>query len=154
MTLSSHDKVLVSGEQGEKKRENETRDSPVGVHVNHSQTLKRRQGLKRERLKVPVQAQVLGRPGGRRPRVVGGLLQVRRWRRRWLWWRRRRVLVLLVRVRVGGGRGRRLAVAAAGRVGVQHLQQEVVDQDHVLPLHGGQVVHAFVAARGGRRKRR
>lgn len=34
--------------------------------------------------------------------------------------------------------------AAAGRVGVQHLQEEVVHQHHVLPLHGGQVVHAFV----------
>lgn len=61
--------------------------------------------------------------------------------------------MLLVRVLVGGGRGRSLAVAAAGRVGVQHLQQKVVDQNHVLPLHGGQVVHAFVATQGGRRMR-
>lgn len=59
---------------------------------------------------------------------------------------------MLVRVRVGGRRGRRPAVAA-GRVGVQHLQEEVVHQHHVLPLHGGQMVHAFVTAerrqRGG-----
>lgn len=45
-------------------------------------------------------------------------------------------------------------MAAAGRVGVQHLQQEVINQNNVLPLHGGQVVHAFVAARGAGRKRR
>lgn len=34
--------------------------------------------------------------------------------------------------------------AAAGCVGVQHLQEEVVNQNHVLPLHVGQVVHPFV----------
>lgn len=164
--LSSLDKVLVCvgavwtehywkcQQHKNQKGENKVCDSPVGVHVNHGQTLKRRQGLKGQRLKVPVQTQVFRRLAGRRPLVAGGLLQVRRWLRRW--WRRW-VLVLLVWVRVRGGRGRSLAVAAAaaaGRVGVQHLQQEVVDQNHVLPLHGGQVVHALVAAQGGGRKRR
>lgn len=61
----------------------------------------------------------------------------------------RRVWVLVVvRDRLRARRGRRLAAAAAD-VGLQHLQQQVVDQHHVLPLHGGQVVHAFVTTETG-----
>lgn len=31
------------------------------------------------------------------------------------------------------------------RVGIQHLQQQVVDWDHVFALHAEQVFHALVA---------
>lgn len=75
--------------------------------------------------------------------VSGGLVRARLQVRRSL-----RVLVL-VGERLGGRGGRRLT-AAGGGVGVQHLQEEVVDQHHVLPLHGGQVVHALVAVDGRR----
>lgn len=40
---------------------------------------------------------------------------------------------------------------AVSRVSVKHLQQQVIQQDNVLPLHTGKVLHAFVTAdqRGG-----
>lgn len=45
-------------------------------------------------------------------------------------------------------RGGRLArqAGAVHDVGVQHLQQQVVQRHHVLHLHAVEVVHAFVAA--------
>lgn len=33
-------------------------------------------------------------------------------------------------------------------MGIQHLQQQVIQRYHVLPLHAVEVVHAFVAAQG------
>lgn len=44
---------------------------------------------------------------------------------------------------LGGAAGQ---AGAVHDVGVQHLQQQVVQRDHVLHLHAVQVVHAFVAA--------
>lgn len=35
---------------------------------------------------------------------------------------------------------------AVHNVGVQHLQQQVIQRHHVLQLHAVEVVHAFVAA--------
>lgn len=72
--------------------------------------------------------------------VVGGAVVQSRLQVRWMLW-----ILLLVRERVRARRGRRLTAAAAGGVGVQHLQEEVVHQHHILPLHAGEVVHAFVA---------
>lgn len=54
-----------------------------------------------------------------------------------------------IRVGVRRGRGGSGLTAAAGCVGIQHFQQKVVHQHHVLPLHGGQVVHTFVAVEKG-----
>lgn len=103
------------------------------IHVSHHQTLQGRRG--------PQGRGLAGRRGGGLSQ--GPVLALARRRRR----RRLRVLELVGEA-VGGGRGRLLAAAAAG-AGVQHLQQQVVDQDHVLPLHAGQVVHALVAMETG-----
>lgn len=43
-------------------------------------------------------------------------------------------------------RGPAREAGAVHDVGVQHLQQQVIQRHHVLHLHGVQVVHAFVAA--------
>lgn len=51
----------------------------------------------------------------------------------------------MVTVGLRGRRGRSSLTAAAGCVGIQHFQEKVVHQNHVLLLHGRQVVHAFVA---------
>lgn len=45
-------------------------------------------------------------------------------------------------------------VPAVSRVGVEHLQQQVVQQDDVLLLHTGKVLHAFVTADKGGQDRR
>lgn len=92
-------------------------------------------GLEGQRLLMAVQAHSLKTPMWRHGGVVLVWLHVR-----WGWG-----VLVLVRVSVGARRGRRLT-AVAGCVGVQHLQKEVVHQHHVPPLHGGQMVHAFVTA--------
>lgn len=72
---------------------------------------------------------------------------------------RGRDLGVVVRVQhsLSGGGVRACAAGYAtvvSRVGVEHLQQQVVQQDDILPLHAGKVLHAFVTADRRRRRER